>query len=508
MESWLEPLLDSQRMREVDRWAIEERGIPSLELMEAAGTAVAAATRTAAAGGPIRIVCGKGNNAGDGLVTARLLADHDVEALLLFPPDELSADAKANLERCPTARQVPVKELPDALAGSGAVVDALLGTGFSGEPREPVAGAIEAINTAGAPVVAVDVASGVDASTGAAEGAAVSADVTVTFHRAKPGHHISPGKGLSGNVIASEIGIPGGAPVEPDAGLIAPSVLALAPRRGPESTKFTSGQVVVVGGSRGLTGAVCLAAEAAIRAGAGYATACVPASLEPIFEEKLTEVMTRGCRDDDGDLVPAAAREVIEATDRANAVLLGPGLGKSDGVFDLARELAPPIDAPLVIDADGLNAHAGRLSGLAGRSAPTILTPHAGELARLLGRESDEVSAARLESACEAADTAQAIVVLKGDDTLVVRPDSGPGPHLAINALSSPALATAGTGDVLAGAIAALLARGMDPFAAACASVFVHARAGRIAARRVGAESVIAGDVLEAVPQALRQEGS
>jgi len=508
VESWLEPVLDAARMREIDRWAIEERGVPSLELMEAAGASLADAARAASGPGPIRIVCGKGNNGGDGFVAARHLSDHGAEALMLFGAEELTDDARSNFERCPSARQVSVEELGEALKGSGAIVDALLGTGFEGATREPVAGAIEAINSAGAPVIAADIPSGVDASTGEVVGSAVRAGCTVAFHAPKLGHHVTPGKRLTGALTVADIGVPEGAPHESAAGLIGAGVLSGAPRRQASSTKFSSGQVLLVGGSRGLTGAITLASAASIRAGAGYATACVPASLEPILEVKLTEVMTRGCEEDEGALVPGAAGEILEAGSRAAAVVLGPGLGRSPGAAELSRDLAQRLEAPLVIDADALNALGGTLETLRGRPAPTILTPHAGELGKLLDRDSDAVAASRLACAGEAAERSGAIVVLKGDDTLVVGPAGDGGSRVAVNTLSSPALATAGTGDVLSGTIAALIARGMEPFAAASAGVLAHARAGRIAAERLGAEAVIASDVIDALPDGLRPEGS
>jgi len=501
MESWLEPCLDTEEMRAADRWAIEDQGVPSLELMESAGTAVAeAAAELAVDGGPAKIVCGKGNNGGDGLVAARRLAElgFEAEALLLAPGDQLSGDARANLERFERARTVEPSELRSALEGAGVVVDAIFGTGFAGEPRDPAAGAIEAINAAGAAVVATDIASGVNASSGEVEGIAVEAGVTVTFHAPKLGHWVAPGKRHAGEVRVAAIGIPDGAPVEPIAGLIAPSVLELAPKRERGSTKFTSGQVVVVGGSKGLTGAVVMAASGAIRAGAGYATVAVPRDLEAIFEAKLTEVMSIGCASREGRLRPAASEQILEATERAASVVLGPGMGREQGTQRLARELAKRIKAPLVIDADGLNAHAGRLESLSSREQPTVLTPHAGELGRLLGRDSDEVAAHRLASTREAAERSGAIVLLKGDDTIVTD-----GERLAVNRVESPALATAGTGDVLSGVIAALIARGMEPFAGVCAAVIAHGRAGRAAAALVGAESVIASDVIDSIPSGL-----
>ncbi|MEO8093199.1 MAG: NAD(P)H-hydrate dehydratase [bacterium] len=503
MESWLDPVFDSEGMRATDAWAIAEAGVSSLELMEVAGAALAEAVRELAPAGPVRVVCGKGNNGGDGLVAARHLAEtgHEVEALLLWPAGELAGDAAVNLERLGDrrARELGVGDLGAALVGSGAVVDAIFGTGFAAAPRAPADEAIEAINACGATIVAADMPSGVDASTGEVEGVAVRADSTVSFHAAKLGHWIAPGKAHTGELRVAAIGIPSGAPAGAAGGVISDGVLDLAPGRVAASTKFTSGEVMLAGGSRGLTGAICLAASAAIRAGAGYATVAVPANLEAIFEVKLTEVMSRGFDGAQGRLASADAGAIAGAAESASAVVLGPGLGRADDSLELARTLAATVDAPLVIDADGLNAHAGGLERLTARPAATVLTPHAGELGRLLGRPSDEVSAHRLSCAREATHRSGAVVVLKGDDTLVVE-----GERLAISRGGAPALATAGTGDVLAGTIGALLARGLGPFEAACAGVHVHLRAGRAAAARVGsATSVIATDVVAALPEAL-----
>jgi len=481
MEPWLSPLFDADGIRAVDRWAIEGQGVPGEELMESAGTALAGAVASLSPQGPVRVACGKGNNGGDGLVAARHLRGMGFEVEVL----ELEKEMPADLDRW--------------LDGAGAVVDAIFGTGFSGAPRGPAATAIEAINRCGAPVVACDIASGVDASSGEVETGAVEADLTVSFHAAKIGHRVAPGKWHTGELQVVPIGIPAGAPPAPAAGTIEAAVLGLLPARGPRSTKFSSGQVVIAGGSRGLTGAVRMSSLAAIRAGAGYATVAVPADLEPIFEGGQPEVMSAGCPGGDGCLAPASLKRLLKAFEPAAAGVLGPGLGRDPGSIELARDAALAIEAPLVIDADGLNAFAGEAGRLGEREAPAILTPHAGELGRLLGRSPAEIGARRLAAAREAARKAAAVVVLKGDDTIVTD-----GERIAVNALSAPALATAGTGDVLSGVMAAMLARGLEPFAAACAAVLAHARAGREAARRIGAaESVIASDVIEAVPAGL-----
>jgi ADP-dependent NAD(P)H-hydrate dehydratase / NAD(P)H-hydrate epimerase len=500
MEDWLDPCLDAEEMRATDGWAIRDEGVPSLELMETAGRAVAQAAAEIATASRAVIVCGKGNNGGDGLVAARALREtgFEVDPLLLAPPDELSEDSRANADRLDGVRQVASDELSGEMSRAGVIVDAVFGTGFAGSPRGPAVGAIEAMNDAGAPVVATDIASGVNASTGEVEGAAVSADLTVTFHAPKLGHWINPGKEHTGELRVVPIGIPDGAPVQPAAGLIGERVLGLAPPRASASTKFSSGQVLIVGGSRGLTGAVSMAALASIRSGAGYATVAVPADLEHIFEIKLTEVMSIGCASRDGRLRPAASEQILGAAERAACVVLGSGMGREQGTQRLIGELAERIEAPLVIDADGLNAFAGRIEKLAERRGPFVLTPHAGEMGRLLDRDSKEIGAKRAESAREAASRSGGIVLLKGDDTIVTD-----GERLAVNAISSPQLATAGTGDVLSGMIAALIARGMDPFAGTCAAVVAHSRAGREAGHRVGHDSVIAGDVIEAIPAGL-----
>ena len=503
MESWLDPIFDAAAMRAADAWAIAGQGVPSLELMEAAGAALAEAAADAAGRGPIRVVCGKGNNGGDGLVAARRLAaaGHEVETLLVWPASELSGDAAANLGRLERARvrEVSPGEARGALEGSGAAVDAIFGTGFEGAPRAPAIEAIEALNECPAPTIAADIPTGVDASTGEAEGVAVQALTTVAFHAAKMGHWIAPGKELSGRLVVAPIGIPPGAPGEPSAGVITDAVVDLPARRRGSSTKFSSGQVLVVGASRGLTGAVCLAASAAARAGAGYVTVAVPSDLEPIFEIKLTEVMSRGLAGASGRLASADADAISGAAERAAAVVLGPGAGRDEDTQTLLRELARDLPAPLLIDADGLNAHAERIDDIQARGAPTVLTPHEGELGRLLGRASEEISGRRLQSAREAAERSGAVVVLKGDDTLIAT-----GDRVAIARGGAPALATAGTGDVLSGTIGALLARGLGAFEAACAGVHAHQRAGRAAAAKVGAaESVVAGDVIESLAEGL-----
>jgi ADP-dependent NAD(P)H-hydrate dehydratase / NAD(P)H-hydrate epimerase len=490
---WIEPLFAAEEMRATDKWAIETKGIPSLELMERAGEGLARVIAESAPAGRIAIVCGKGNNGGDGLVAARLLrgAGRDVDVLAVWPPDTLRGDAAEQLKRLPG--DPPAAFDAAALGRAQLLVDALLGTGSTGAPREPAAEVIAAMNAAKAPVVAADVPSGVDASTGEVAGEAVHAVATATFHRAKPGLWINPGKSHAGAVEVIDIGIPRGGPAEPEIGLIEDGVLAEVPHRGADSTKFSSGNVFVIGGSTGLTGAPTMSALAAMRSGAGYVTVGAPAQLEATFSARLLEAMMIGLPSADGGLATDAIEPALKAIRRADAVVLGPGLGRTDGAQAFAREVFERIDVPLVIDADGLNALADVFpDDLPRRRWPTVLTPHAGELGRLLGVDSAEVGRRRLAHARDAAAQAGAIVVLKGDDTLVASPTG----RVAISRGGAPALATAGTGDVLSGVVAALLAKGLEPAHAACAAVHAHVRAGRLAAEPYGPDGVIASDVI------------
>jgi ADP-dependent NAD(P)H-hydrate dehydratase / NAD(P)H-hydrate epimerase len=489
LPAWITPLPDAAQQRALDAWAIEQHRIPSETLMERAGSALAHVCAEVVPAGRIVIVCGRGNNGGDGHVAARVLGQQRREVIVV----DVSADDAPALDA--------------ALDGAAGVVDALLGTGFAGAPREPVSGAIAAINAAraaapGMRVIACDMPSGVNGSTGEINAEAVRADVTVTFHAAKPGLWIAPGKQHSGEVHVIDIGIPAdGQPVTPSIGLIGADVRFEIPGRDAGSTKFSSGSVLVVGGSRGLVGAPTLAAMAAARAGAGYVTVAVPASVAPIIAAKLLEVMTVELPDDpETGPKRGSSRLAVDRATRSQALVLGPGIGRLPAAQKFARDVAVHAKLPLVLDADGLNAHAeeGGLEQLARRSAPTVLTPHAGELGRLLDLPSTEIEAHRLEHVRAAAERAQAIVVLKGDDTLIAEP----GGRVAISPGGAPALATAGTGDVLAGVTGAFLAKGVDPFTAVCAAVSTHLAAGVIAGEQIGVDGVIASDVIAALPRA------
>jgi NAD(P)H-hydrate epimerase len=490
-------------MRAIDSWAIGQQGVPSLHLMEQAGLGVARVLEELPPDGAVAVVCGKGNNGGDGLVAARLLRDggRQVSVLCTAAPSDLSADARANLERLPGPDPVFPKDNGKldltAIQDADTIVDAMLGIGFQGAPHGGMAQAIKAINDAPAPVLSVDVPSGVDASTGTVSGDAVRADITATFHGAKAGLWINPGKSYSGAVRVLDIGIPRDPPIDAEIGLLTAAILDLLPRRGPGSTKFSSGYVLVVGGSAGLTGAPRMTAQASMRAGAGYVTLLSAASLQPILATAgPAEMMTRGLPEHDGELAGEGVSEVLRAIRPGAALALGPGLGRGPGAVDFVRALAQKAQVAMVLDADGLNAHSAALESLATRTAPTVLTPHPGELGRLLGMDSRQVEDERLGHVRAAALHSGAVIVLKGDDTLIARPDG----LVAISPGDVPGLATAGSGDVLTGVIAALLAQQLDAFQAACAGVWLHRQAGRRAQQAQGGpDAVIASDVIAAL---------
>jgi NAD(P)H-hydrate epimerase len=445
---WWRPLFTAAEMR-----AAEEAypGYPETagELMERAARAVAdEVLRRFPGARRVAAVCGSGSNGGDGRIAVRLLREAGLEA-----------------------------EETEAPAGADVVVDALFGTGFRGEPRPEAAALIGRMNAAAAPVVAVDVPSGVDATTGEVAGPAVDAAVTVTMHGPKVGLHVAPGRFHAGEVVVADIGLAGAATRD---GLVTRAILALVPRRRARDNKFTAGSVLVVGGAPGTTGAACLAAEAAFRADAGYVTVCAPKASLPVLEARLLEAVKR------------PLEEVDEAAGRASALALGPGLGRGDDRRALVRRLLAETDLPAVVDADGLD-------GLepVSRGAATVLTPHAGELARLLGRESAWVSAHRLDALGEAVRRYGCVVALKGADTLV----GAPGEGVLVCDSGPPALATAGTGDVLTGIVGAFLAKGMDARTAAAAGATAQAVAGTLASG--GRPGTMAGDVVAALPRAL-----
>jgi NAD(P)H-hydrate epimerase len=438
-----EPLYTSAEMR-----VAEERdpGYPGSvpELMERAGGAVARAVSRSFPGARVVAVCGKGSNGGDGRIAARQLGGGVVEV-----GEDVPRDADV-------------------------IVDALFGTGFRGEPRPDSARQIEAINAAGSHVVAVDIPSGVDASTGEVAGAAVRAELTVTFHGQKVGLAVAPGRFHAGDVEVADIGLE---PLATEHRLVTPKILELVPRKREGDNKYSAGSVLIVGGSPGMTGAAALAARAAFRADAGYVAVAAPAESLPVLETLVLEAVKRPLDD------------VFDAAGRASALAIGPGLGRGPDRKALVRKLLEEADLPAVVDADALF----ELEPVE-RSAPAVLTPHSGELARLLGEESRWVDAHRLEALARAVERFRCAVLLKGADTLV----GAPGAGVLVRSVNLPGLATAGSGDVLTGIVAAFLAKGMEPQLAAAAGATAQAVAAHSAGRPGG---LVAGDVVEALPR-------
>jgi len=435
-----------QPLYTADEMRAAEQGHDVEAMMERAGRAVAdAVLRRYPDARRIAAVCGKGANGGDGRIALRVLSEAG-------------------------------RETSEELEAADVVIDALFGTGFHGAPRDDAAQLIERINGAAAPVVAVDLPSGVDASTGEIAAAAVQADVTVTMHARKVGLVVAPGRFHSGDVEVADIGLERD---ETRHRLVTEGILELVPRKRPQDTKYSAGAVLVVGGAPGLTGAVCLAAEAAFRADAGYVAVAAPAASLPVVEARLLEA------------VKAPLERVDELAQRASALAIGPGLGRGDEARALVRRLLAEMQLPAVADADALSElEPGDWP------APRVLTPHSGELGRLLGRESAWVDAHRLEAVQHAAEVYRCVVLLKGADTLVAAPGEG----VLVSSAGTPALAAAGTGDVLTGIVAAFLAKGVNARLAAAAAAFAHGRAAQLVPHPRG---VIASDVIAALPRAL-----
>jgi NAD(P)H-hydrate epimerase len=499
----VKPLLTPAEAAELDRDTIAD-GTPAEVLMERAGAAVARSCVDLLGGvygRRVVAVCGKGNNGGDGLVAARLLARDGVRVavFLLERGEDLrapAADMLARLRRETTVRVRPFEPaaLAHELARADLAIDAIFGTGFRGAPDDLWAEAIDVLGEVGTPVVAVDIPSGVDGATGAVAGAAVRADLTVTFGAAKVGVAVLPGAEYAGDVRVVAIGFTREA--SSAAGMTEPGdVAAVLPARALDGHKRASGTLLVVAGSRTMTGAARLVARAAARVGAGYVVVAVPSSILPIVQSTLAETVFLPLPESDAGSVARSAVDVVaEAAAGAHAMAIGPGLSRDPETAAFVHEILREAPVPTVVDADALNAFEGVAGSLADRKAEAVLTPHTGELARLLGHPPVD----RLAEGRSIAAETDAVVLVKGARTVVVAPDG----TARVNPTGSTALATAGTGDVLTGTIGGLLARGVDPFAAAWAGAYVHGIAGFIAAERHG-DGVVAGDVAERLPAAI-----
>ena len=511
----MRPVFTAAEMRALDRRAIDELGIPGATLMEHAGRGAAAglvallpALGAPRRGARVAIVCGKGGNGGDGFVVARWLRrrGHRPTVLLAARPEDVGGDAGVKLAELRRAGVRPVviedaAQVPPRLAEAHVVVDALLGTGARGAPSGLTAALIEHVNGSGRPVVALDIPSGLPADGGAPPGPAVRATATFTFAGLKSGLVQPPGLDFAGRVTVVPIGV---AEAEVGRGIRTwaierADVAGLLPPRSRESHKGTYGYLLIVGGSLGKTGAAVLAARAAMRAGAGLVTTATAAGQQPIVAGLVVESMTEPLAETPAGSVALAARErVLELARARDAVAVGPGLGLHDDTQELARRLARDLDRPLVLDADALTAVAGRLELLRGVPAPRCLTPHPAEMARLLGASVADVQRDRIGAARRLATDYGVHLALKGATTVVAAADG----RVFLNPTGNPGMASGGTGDVLTGMVGAFLARGLAPADALVAAVYLHGLAGDLAAARLGEESLVAGDVIEALPDA------
>ncbi len=502
-------------MQALDAAAVRS-GIQALDLMERAGRELALAARNMLGvpeGRKVSVVAGKGKNGGDGLVAARYLNEWGarVAVILLAGSDELHPDALANYEKLGHEVLLTWSEdgpEPAALRQADLILDCIFGIGFRGVAEGLYAAAIKAINDSGALVLAADIPSGVDGADGSVRGPAVRANRTATFALPKTGLYLYPGAGLVGELEVRDIGIPSLLLTETAASDIATieeeQVGLLLPERPADAHKGSNGKVLVLAGSLGMTGAAALASLASLRAGAGMATLGIPAGLNPIMEIKLTEVMTIPMPETVQRAFAAEAAEpALRAAERADAVALGPGIGTAPETQDFVMRLLAGTAAPLVLDADGLNCVAANPQALAEREGGLIITPHPAELSRLTGRSTEEILADRIGAVKEAAQRFGCPVVLKGAHTLV----ADPAGRVRINLTGSSGMATAGSGDVLTGCIAALLAQGLGPWEAALCGVYLHGSAGELAAVTVGEIGMLAGDIAAALPVARSRTG-
>jgi hydroxyethylthiazole kinase-like uncharacterized protein yjeF len=509
-------LVTSEGMRAIDRECIDRQGIPGLRLMENAGTGTARFIQGEIGlerDRSVVIVCGKGNNGGDGFVIARELAAAGarVSVYLAGRCDDVAGDARTNLDRYGRESVTELSEgrsvglLVEEMAKCDLVIDAVFGTGFRGVPRGLSGTVIGQMNLCGRPILAVDVPSGLDATTGAAEGECVRASWTCTMGLPKRGFFVEPGRSLVGRLHVVDIGVPQkalDAMQIRDNVLTAPEAAVLLPPRPPDAHKGMFGRILVVAGSVGYTGAAALASEAALRSGAGLVTLATPSSLNDILEVKLTEVITKPLPETGARTIARSATPlVLDALGAADALAIGPGLSRDGETQAFVQDVVSEVAVPCVVDADGLNAltpaHIARRRG----EAPLVVTPHPGEAARLLGLPVEEIQARRDETARAAAADLRATVVLKGAGTVIADPSG----EAYLNPTGGSGLATGGTGDVLTGAIAALLARGMDGLHAGALGAYVHGLAGDLAAAERGSIGMIAGDVLDALPDAYRE---
>lgn len=509
----MKPVCTAPEMRNIDRRAIEEIGIPGIVLMERAGVKtaeIAAGILREGNGEVTAIFCGTGNNGGDGMVIGRELVNRGfpVQMYLIGEPEKLKGDALRNYtiaQKCGIAFTTvsAEKELKKIKPEPGLVIDALLGTGSTGPVRGIIGKAVELMNRMICPIIAVDMPTGITADTGECHGVCVHADATVTMGLLKRGLCLHPGREAAGSVFVADIGFPPSVVAGEGIRVFQPEdrdILLLFPHREPVTNKTKVGKVLLLAGSRGLTGAATLASEGAMRAGAGLVILGIPESLNPVLETKLTETMTVPLPETDELSLSLGAMELImERLSWATVVGMGPGLSRHPETLQLVRTLVGSIKVPMVLDADALFALSPYNKYFPKVKAPVVITPHEGEFARLMDRGIEDILVDRIGAAQEAAQVLGVTVLLKGAPTIVASPDG----DAYINPTGNPGMASGGVGDVLTGIVAGFLGQGMGPRDAAVAAAYAHGRAGDIVLREKGILSLNAGDLPPALGKAI-----
>jgi NAD(P)H-hydrate epimerase len=506
-------LCTPKQMQNIDRRAIDVLGIPGLELMENAGNSVLEAIQEQfgdPSGKAVAVICGKGNNGGDGFVVARKLYEQNaiIELYLVGEREAVTGDARTNLIRAEemglTVHEVHNADEVEITDSTTLIVDAIFGTGFSGDIKEPYAGIIRKINEHPAFVAAVDAPSGLDGATGEVSDPAVMADITVTFGLPKYGQAVYPGKSYCGYLMVADIGFPDQVIEEAEIELfhiMEDEAAELLPHRAPDSHKGDFGKLFVLAGSTGLTGAAVMASEAGLRSGAGLVILGCPSGLNDILEIKLTEVMTKPLPEVRNKRCFAlrGLGEIREMVRWADAVAVGPGIGTYHETRDLVFRLLTKLDKPAVFDADALNILAKNTDVLRDHSAPLVISPHPGEMSRLTGKSIEHIENNRIDIALEFAAEFNLVCILKGAPSVIAAPSG----QAWINSTGNDGMATAGSGDVLTGLIGGFLAQGLMDIDAAVLGCYIHGYAGDLAAEMLGPRGMIAGDILEMVPEAL-----
>ncbi|MEJ2101042.1 MAG: NAD(P)H-hydrate dehydratase [Desulfobacterales bacterium] len=511
-------LVTAAEMKEMDRLTIESQGIPGLNLMENAGkgaTRVLLAQFADCLKAGVGIICGKGNNGGDGFVIARYLADHGIRVTvyLLAKTSAVKGDAAVNLKRL-APLNIPVIETPDedafmktnsSLNQHGLLVDAILGTGLSADVKGFFKTVIDTINQSPAPVFAVDIPSGLSSETGQSCGTSIRAQATATFGLPKVGHFIYPGAEYTGRLEIIDIGIPDAVvqTVAPKQHLLTAQWIRrrLQPRSA-DTHKGRTGHLLVVAGSVGKTGAAALTAGSAMRAGAGLVTLSIAESLHPLTETLVLEVMTAPLKESSyGVLGDAAVDDIKKLVTGKACLAIGPGIGQAEETKRLIQKIIPQIEIPMVIDADGLNNLIGQTQLLQNLKAPAVLTPHPGEMARLINATPAEVQQNRLKCARDFATNFNVHVVLKGAATVIAHPDG----NAYINPTGNSGMASGGMGDVLTGVLAGFITQGLPPEAAAHAAVYLHGAAADTLAKAIGPFGYLASEVMNAIPGEIKQ---